>query len=270
MIEALWVRRARRQAGGNRSVGGVREEIPCRHCVCSRGVGGVGGDVGSCRGFEDRADPTARPARSRPTPSRPRPVLMMGLEYLTGGTMKLDGRKIVILVKDDQLKPDVAKSRSQQPMATTRSICRRHRLLGRHSRHAAGRRGLQEAPARRARGRRLASPATSGTATSSAPPATPRRTRSPARSPSAKAKSRSPCWRRTTPSAATALKAFKEALAAVAQQGQGRARGVRAAGDDGLHRARRSGMFDALKDKPGRRSSPSSGPAPIRSTRSPT
>ena len=36
--------------------------------------------------------------------------LKFGFEYLTGGTMTLDGRKIVILPKDDQGKPDVAKS----------------------------------------------------------------------------------------------------------------------------------------------------------------
>jgi branched-chain amino acid transport system substrate-binding protein len=40
--------------------------------------------------------------------------LMLGLEYLTGGTMMLDGRKIVILAKDDQGKPDVAKSLLEQ------------------------------------------------------------------------------------------------------------------------------------------------------------
>jgi len=40
--------------------------------------------------------------------------LNMGLEYLTGGTMMLDGRKIVILPKDDQGKPDVAKSLLEQ------------------------------------------------------------------------------------------------------------------------------------------------------------
>jgi branched-chain amino acid transport system substrate-binding protein len=36
--------------------------------------------------------------------------LMMGLEYATGGTMSVLGRKIVIIEKDDQIKPDVAKS----------------------------------------------------------------------------------------------------------------------------------------------------------------
>ncbi len=40
--------------------------------------------------------------------------LMLGLEYLTGGTMMLDGRKIVVLPKDDQGKPDVAKSLLEQ------------------------------------------------------------------------------------------------------------------------------------------------------------
>ncbi|CAG0953584.1 Leucine-, isoleucine-, valine-, threonine-, and alanine-binding protein [Burkholderiales bacterium] len=35
---------------------------------------------------------------------------MMGLEYLTGGTMTLDGRKIKVIVKDDQNKPDIGKA----------------------------------------------------------------------------------------------------------------------------------------------------------------
>lgn len=36
--------------------------------------------------------------------------LRMGFEYATKGTMAIDGRKIVIITKDDQGKPDVAKS----------------------------------------------------------------------------------------------------------------------------------------------------------------
>jgi branched-chain amino acid transport system substrate-binding protein len=36
--------------------------------------------------------------------------LMLGLEYATGGTMTVLGRKLVVIEKDDQLKPDVAKS----------------------------------------------------------------------------------------------------------------------------------------------------------------
>jgi branched-chain amino acid transport system substrate-binding protein len=43
--------------------------------------------------------------------------LNLGFEYLTGGTMMLDGRKIVILPKDDQGKPDVAKSLLEQAYA---------------------------------------------------------------------------------------------------------------------------------------------------------
>jgi branched-chain amino acid transport system substrate-binding protein len=39
---------------------------------------------------------------------------MLGLEYLTKGTMKLEGRKIVVSVKDDQLKPDLARSLLEQ------------------------------------------------------------------------------------------------------------------------------------------------------------
>ncbi len=36
--------------------------------------------------------------------------LMLGLEYATNGSMTVLGRKIVIIEKDDQLKPDIAKS----------------------------------------------------------------------------------------------------------------------------------------------------------------
>jgi len=36
--------------------------------------------------------------------------LRLGFEYATKGTMTLDGRKIVIITKDDQTKPDVAKT----------------------------------------------------------------------------------------------------------------------------------------------------------------
>src|SRR5437764_993775 len=36
--------------------------------------------------------------------------LRMGFEYATKGTMAVDGRKIVIIAKDDQTKPDVAKT----------------------------------------------------------------------------------------------------------------------------------------------------------------
>ncbi|MFN3938040.1 MAG: substrate-binding domain-containing protein [Gemmobacter sp.] len=36
--------------------------------------------------------------------------LMLGLEYATGGTMEIDGQKIVVIEKDSQLKPDVGKA----------------------------------------------------------------------------------------------------------------------------------------------------------------
>lgn len=36
--------------------------------------------------------------------------LLMGLAYATGGTMVLDGKKIVVIEKDDQGKPDLGKS----------------------------------------------------------------------------------------------------------------------------------------------------------------
>jgi branched-chain amino acid transport system substrate-binding protein len=36
--------------------------------------------------------------------------LMMGLEYATQGKMEVLGRKLVVIEKDDQLKPDVGKA----------------------------------------------------------------------------------------------------------------------------------------------------------------
>src|SRR5665213_1969735 len=36
--------------------------------------------------------------------------LMMGLDYATGGTMMVAGKKIVVIEKDDQGKPDLGKS----------------------------------------------------------------------------------------------------------------------------------------------------------------
>ncbi|MHC5654715.1 substrate-binding domain-containing protein [Stappia sp.] len=36
--------------------------------------------------------------------------LMMGLEYATGGTMEIDGRKITVIEKDTQLKPDIGRA----------------------------------------------------------------------------------------------------------------------------------------------------------------
>jgi branched-chain amino acid transport system substrate-binding protein len=43
--------------------------------------------------------------------------LRLGFEYLSGGAMTLDGRKIVIVTKDDQGKPDIAKSLLEQAYA---------------------------------------------------------------------------------------------------------------------------------------------------------
>src|SRR5215471_471004 len=36
--------------------------------------------------------------------------LMMGLEYATGGTMSVNGRKLVIIERDSQTKPDAGKA----------------------------------------------------------------------------------------------------------------------------------------------------------------
>jgi branched-chain amino acid transport system substrate-binding protein len=36
--------------------------------------------------------------------------LMLGLEYATGGTMEINGEKLVVIEKDTQLKPDIGKA----------------------------------------------------------------------------------------------------------------------------------------------------------------
>ena len=80
---------------------------------------------------------------------------MMGLEYATKGTMEVDGRKIVVITKDDQSKPDLAKSALDRGLrGRRRRHRRRHDLVAGGDRHAAGRRGAQEDPDRRAGGRR--------------------------------------------------------------------------------------------------------------------
>jgi branched-chain amino acid transport system substrate-binding protein len=43
--------------------------------------------------------------------------LMMGLEYATGGTMQINGNKLVVIEKDDQGKPDIGKSQLQSAFA---------------------------------------------------------------------------------------------------------------------------------------------------------
>src|SRR5664279_1366166 len=54
---------------------------------------------------------------------------MMGLDYATGGTMTVAGKKIVVIEKDDQGKPDVGKSLLATALATTRPTSRSGRLL---------------------------------------------------------------------------------------------------------------------------------------------
>jgi branched-chain amino acid transport system substrate-binding protein len=98
---------------------------------------------------------------------------MMGLDYATGGTMMVNGKKIVVIEKDDQGKPDLGKSllaaaysddkadagrRPDRPRAWRWPCCRSPRNT---------RRSCWSSPPWPTR-----SPATSGTSTSSAPAAT--------------------------------------------------------------------------------------------------
>jgi branched-chain amino acid transport system substrate-binding protein len=105
---------------------------------------------------------------------------MLGLEYLTNGTMALNGRKIRVIVKDDQLKPDLGKAMLAEAYADDKVDI----AVGTTSSGVA----LAMLPvAEEYKKVLIVEPAVadaitgeSGTATSSAPAATPPRTASPA------------------------------------------------------------------------------------------
>ena len=105
--------------------------------------------------------------------------LMMGLAYATGGTMTVAGKKIVIIEKDDQGKPDIGKSL----LATAYADDKVDLAIGPTASPvalamlpvaASTRRSCWSSPPWPTR-----SPATSGTSTSSAPAATAARTPPP-------------------------------------------------------------------------------------------
>ena len=64
---------------------------------------------------------------------------MMGLEYLTGGKMELDGRKLKVIVKDDQVQARPRQGRAGRGLWRRQGRDRRgHDLVGRDARDAAG------------------------------------------------------------------------------------------------------------------------------------
>ena len=174
--------------------------------------------------------------------------LMMGLEYATSGTMTIDGRKIVVIEKDDQGKPDLGKALLAQAYGDDKvDLAVGHDVVRRGAGDAAGGRGVQEGPAGRARRWPTRSPATSGTATSSAPAATARRTRS---------------QRRRARQAGTSDRDAGAGLRVRARRREGvqgrRSRRPRSSTKNtrrSHHRlhAPAQRLFDELKDKPGRK-----------------
>jgi branched-chain amino acid transport system substrate-binding protein len=108
---------------------------------------------------------------------------MLGLEYLTKGSMAVGGKKITVLVKDDQGKPDLAKSLLEQAYGTTRWRSRSAPPRPARLSPCCRSRRRTSASSSSSRRLRIRSRATSGTATSSGRRATRRRTRSRRRSP---------------------------------------------------------------------------------------
>ena len=130
---------------------------------------------------------------------------MMGLEYATGGTMMVSGKKIVVIEKDDQGKPDVGKSL----LAAAYGDDKADIAVGPTSSGVA----LAMLPVaeeykkilhRRAGGGRLDHRRQVEQVHLPHRPQLDARTRSPTPSRWTRPASRSPRWRRTTPSAATA------------------------------------------------------------------
>ena len=192
--------------------------------------------------------------RSKPMRKQTETGFMMGLEYATGGTMEVDGRKIEVIVKDDQLKPDIGKALLAEAYGDDKvDIAVGTTVVRRRARDAAGRRGVQEDPDRRAGGRRL------DHRRQVEPLHLPHRRATRSQDALAAAvdarqgrECRSPRSRRTTPSAATASQAFKEALAPSAARPRSCTRNTRRRRPPTSPR-RRQRLFDALKDKPGRK-----------------
>ena len=80
--------------------------------------------------------------------------LMMGLEYLTKGTMEANGRKVTVIVKDDQLKADLAKTLLGAGLFGRQGRhCDRNIIVGGRACHASCRGGAGQGADRRA-GRR--------------------------------------------------------------------------------------------------------------------
>ena len=128
----------------------------------------------------------------------------LGLEYATKGTMTVAGRKLEVIEKDSQTKPDVGRNLLSEAFGDDGAD-----LAVGGSSSAVALAMLPVAQDTRkfsssSRRWRIRSPATNGTATFSAPDATPRRMRSRMRLPSARRARSSRHWRRTMPSAATA------------------------------------------------------------------
>ena len=81
---------------------------------------------------------------------------MMGLDYATGGTMTVAGRKLVVIEKDDQGKPDVGKSLLAAAYGDDKAdIAVGPTSSRRRAGDAAGGRGIQEGAAGRAGGGRF-------------------------------------------------------------------------------------------------------------------
>ena len=79
----------------------------------------------------------------------------LGLEYATGGKLEVLGRKIEVLVEDDQLKPDVAKRLVTKLYGDDKvDLVVGHDQQRRRPGHPPRRRGVQEGPGGRAGGGR--------------------------------------------------------------------------------------------------------------------
>ena len=178
---------------------------------------------------------------------------MMGLEYLTKGTMKLGRRKLEVIVKDDQLKPDRGKSLLEECYSDDKADI------------AVGTTGSAVAlamlpVAEENKKMLIVEPAVAESITGDKwnryifrTAAAPTRTRSPAPPPFPQAaKSPSACWPWTTPSAATASPRSRRRWPHRVRTSRW-CRGIRAAATPPTSPPSPQRLFNALKDKPGKK-----------------
>ena len=101
------MRQLHRRATGGSTAASLAAATAVTLCACLASAPAVAKDIKVCL-IAGKTGPLEAYAKQTEE------GLKLGFEYATQGKMTIDGRKIVLIVKDDQTKPDVAKTLLQQ------------------------------------------------------------------------------------------------------------------------------------------------------------